>query len=143
MSANKILDMTAGCGGNILSFCNYFNHVIGIECNINRFNILENNLKCYDFNNYTIHCDDSLKYIDDSIDVFFIDPPWGGPDYKNMNTMEIGLSGFNIANIMYLMPCNKLIVLKLPFNYNLIILSKYNIVLNIPIRNIIIIFILL
>ena len=136
----KILDMTAGCGGNTISFCKYFNNVIGIEMNSDRFNILKTNMICYDFNNYTLICGNSLDYIDTSYDVFFIDPPWGGPEYKKKTNIELYLSNIKIYDVIEMIPSNKLIVLKLPFNYNYDILEKYNIVMKIAIKNINIIF---
>ena len=40
----KILDMTAGCGGNMISFIQHSYNVTGIEINKDRYEILINNL---------------------------------------------------------------------------------------------------
>ena len=45
----SILDMTAGCGGNTISFCKYFLNVTSIELNPDRFSILQNNMQVYGF----------------------------------------------------------------------------------------------
>lgn len=138
----SILDMTAGCGGNTLSFCEYFTKVTGIEYNMERFKILENNMKCYNYTNYEIYCDDSLNYINNNYDVFFIDPPWGGPEYKKYQNLELSLSNINIFNIIKMIPLNKLVVLKLPFNYNIKeLISNFNVKLKLEIKNIIILYI--
>ena len=46
MGTNKchIIDMTAACGGNMISFSKYFIDVTGIELNKTRFNMLKSNL---------------------------------------------------------------------------------------------------
>ena len=142
MTGNNItiLDMTAGCGGNTISFCKYFTNVIGIEYNLKRFNILKTNIKCYDFNNYTLICGNSLDYINNKYDVFFIDPPWGGPEYKKQTNIELYMMDKNMNDIIDKIPKGKLIVLKLPFNYNFDGLNKYNILLKQPMNNIIIVY---
>ena len=136
----NILDMTAGCGGNTISFCKHFTNVTAIEYNLDRFNILKNNVKCYDFNNYTLICGNSLNYINNNYDVFFIDPPWGGPEYKKQSNIELYIMDKKMNDIIDMIPVNKLIVLKLPFNYNFDGLNKYNVVLKQPMNNIIIVY---
>lgn len=165
----KILDMTAGCGGNTISFCKHFNNVVAIECDPDRFEILKNNLSCYDFNNYTIVCGDSLDYIEskesidskdyinlkkdskdyieskesiDSYDVYFIDPPWGGPSYKQLDSIELVLSNIKLNDIVEMIPLNKLVVLKLPFNYNIDSFNKFTILKKLEMKNIIILFLI-
>lgn len=142
MGTNKltILDMTAGCGGNMISFINNFYHTTGIEINKNRFNILKNNLAKYKKDNYILILGDSINYIKSSYDVYYIDPPWGGPDYKNNQNIELYLSNINIYDIIQLIPHGKLIVIKLPFNYIIDKFDKY-ILKKIILNNIIILFI--
>ncbi len=142
MGTNKlnILDMTAGCGGNMISFINIFYHTTGIEINENRFNLLKNNLDKYKKDNYILINGNSIEYIKSLYDVYYIDPPWGGPDYKNNQSIELYLSNINIYDIIQLIPVNKLIVLKLPFNYNIDKFNKY-ILKKIILNNIIILFI--
>ena len=142
MGTNKlnILDMTAGCGGNMISFINNFYHTTGIEINENRFNLLKNNLDKYKKDNYILINGNSIEYIKSLYDVYYIDPPWGGPDYKNNQSIELYLSNISIYDIIQLIPINKLIVLKLPFNYNIDKFNKY-ILKKIILNNIIILFI--
>ena len=143
-STIKILDMTAGCGGNMISFILHSYNVTGIEINKDRYNILKNSLLKYkDDSHYTIICDDCIKYINDKYiyDVYFIDPPWGGPDYKKNEMIELYLSKINLKDIILMIPTNKLIVLKLPYNYNTDYF-KDNIIKKIILNNIIILFII-
>jgi 16S rRNA G966 N2-methylase RsmD len=138
----NILDMTAGCGGNMISFAKYFTHAVGVEVNEARFKLLENNMKQYNYHNYSIILGNSIDYVNEtnSYDVYYIDPPWGGPDYKKNKNLSITLSGVDLYNIVLSIPLNKLIILKLPFNYNIDIF-KNNIIKQIKMNNINILFI--
>lgn len=137
----SILDMTAGCGGNMISFAKYFTHASGIEINESRFKLLENNMKQYNYNNYTIILGNSVDHINmNTYDVYYIDPPWGGPDYKKNKNLSITLSGIDLYNIVLSIPLNRLIILKLPFNYNIDMFKK-NIIKQIKMNNINILFI--
>ena len=77
-----IIDTTSGCGGNLISFSKYFTNITGVEIDKNRYNILQNNLECYKNDNITFINDDCLNIINNNYDVYFFDPPWGGPKYK-------------------------------------------------------------
>jgi 16S rRNA G966 N2-methylase RsmD len=140
----QIIDMTAGCGGNMISFIKYFKYVIGIEFDKVRYKLLKENLDKYSMKNYQLLCGDSTKYpayyTQNKEDVYFIDPPWGGPDYKNNPNIQLYLSNIKIEDFILTLPKNKLIVLKLPFNYN-IDNFKDNIIKKLLINNILIIFI--
>ena len=136
----SIIDLTAGCGGNMISFTKHFSKAVGVEINDNRYNILKANLAKYSFNNYEVLCADATKIDYNNYDVFFIDPPWGGPDYKKWINIELYLSDIKLDDFVLMLPKNKLIVLKLPFNYN-IDKFKNNIIKKIIINNIIILFI--
>ncbi len=119
MGTNKchIIDMTAACGGNMISFSKYFIDVTGIELNKTRFNMLKSNLKKYKYKNYKLICDDCTKQNLDYYDVIYIDPQWGGPNYKYNDTIELYLSNIKLYDFVSNIK-NKLIVLKVPYNYN-------------------------
>ena len=79
-----ITDATAGVGGNSISFADNFKLVNSIELDPNRFEYLKNNLSIYKLKNIKLYNSDFLQII--SLlkqDVVFIDPPWGGKDYKS------------------------------------------------------------
>jgi 16S rRNA G966 N2-methylase RsmD len=114
----NIIDMTAGCGGNMISFSKYFLHVTGIELNKVRFNMLRGNLIKYKYTNYKLICGDCTKENLDEYDVIYIDPQWGGPNYKNNSNLELYLS--NIKLYDFISPIkNKLVIIKVPYNYNI------------------------
>ncbi len=137
----NIIDMTAGCGGNMISFMKYFNSVTGIEIDNSRFKILKDNLNKYPYKNYNIINDDVNNINIDNYDVYFLDPPWGGPDYKHNPNIQLYLSNIKIEDFILKMPKNKLIILKLPFNYNIDFFKKY-MIKKLLINNILIIFII-
>jgi hypothetical protein len=127
-----IVDCTAGLGGNVISFAKYFKKVIGIELNKNRFDLLENNINVYNFTNVQLINDNCINFISNesslnNCDVLFFDPPWGGPDYKSQNKISIKLDDLNLTDIMNkIIPYNRPIFLKLPFNYDLNKFSNFD-----------------
>lgn len=123
-----VTDATAGVGGNAISFAMNFKNVIAIELDELRYKYLVNNIDVYDIDNMKAIHGDSLELLS-SINkqhVVFIDPPWGGKDYKKYQKLKLSLSDIPIEQI-----CNNLfddnktkspplfIVLKLPVNYDL------------------------
>jgi len=128
-----IVDATGGVGGDTIMFATQFGSVISIEIEIDRYNLLKHNVDEYKFNNVIVINGDSLIIIPKlpHIDVIYIDPPWGGKDYKMkenlrllLGTTELEtfiLNSFN-PEIMICVP--KLMTLKMPKNYDLKYLYK-------------------
>jgi len=131
----KIADYTSGVGGNVLSFCKYFNHVYAIEISKLRYEYLVNNIGVYNFKNITCINDSAINFTENNfnnndIKVVFIDPPWGGSEYKNLDLLKLELGNIPIeeliidiftrfANINKNEKNNKFIILKLPRNYDI------------------------
>lgn len=133
-----ITEMTAGVGGNVLNFAKYFKYVNAIEIDSTRYNYLNKNIKLYGFNNVNCYNNDSVELLvnkdDIAQNIVFFDPPWGGRDYKLFQNLRINFGIFsveNICKILFQRPKNKMIVLKLPnnydFNYLITELKNYNI----------------
>jgi len=81
---------------------------------------MKNNLKQYTDKNITLINDDCLNHIyKNNYDIYFFDPPWGGPNYKKENILDLYLSKINIINIIKKINKNKLIILKVPYNYDI------------------------
>jgi 16S rRNA G966 N2-methylase RsmD len=121
-----IMDATAGVGGNSISFGKYFNNVTSIEIHKERFQFLKQNLETFKINNNLIN-DDFLNHIDKDYDVIFVDPPWGGPSYKYHKLLRLSVSDKNLMEITKLIiNKNKIIIWKLPFNYDLSEFSMFN-----------------
>lgn len=116
----SIVDYTAGVGGNVLSFCNFYKHVFAIEIDKTRHEYLKLNAEIYKFKNVTCingSCIDyinkkyNIRNLDLDLDldhdlndivpnVIFIDPPWGGSSYKNTPLLRLSISGISIENII-------------------------------------------
>lgn len=128
-----ITDATAGVGGNTISFALNFKSVNAIEIDQIRVEYLKNNISIYELNNVQIYEGDCTKIISniDNHQVIFIDPIWGGPNYKNHENLRLLLGDQQIENfcielmnpkIMKKVP--DLIVFKLPKNYDIIYFYK-------------------
>jgi len=118
-----ITDATAGVGGNTISFSKHFNYINAIEIDKRRYDFLVNNCRIYKCDNITFYQDNFLKIISKiDQDVIFIDPPWGGKNYKLKDKITLNISDQSLEYICNKLLDNKyakLIVLKLPINYDL------------------------
>jgi hypothetical protein len=122
-----VTDATACVGGNTLSFAKNFKKVNAIELDPLRASYLKNNINVYGIHNVEVFegdCLDLLGKIDQQ-HVVFIDPPWGGPSYKNFKNLKLHLSGVPIEEICKNLfdqkdiKCSpELVVIKLPINYD-------------------------
>lgn len=136
INLQTIIDATAGLGGNTLSFAKYFDKVISIEIDEKRFNHLQDNVKCYKYENIILYNQDFfnvLSNLDHTVDAIFIDPPWGGPNYKYDDNLEIKLSEYDLSKVckiineyMYNNSKVKMIIFKLPYNYDINNILKDN-----------------
>lgn len=120
----KILDGTGGLGGNTINFAKHFKSVTSIEINNERYKMLVNNINTYKIKNINTHCLDSVDYLYKNYknyDVYFFDPPWGGPKYKQNKLLSLSLGLHTLVEIINFIKKNinnKLLIYKLPFNYN-------------------------
>ncbi len=123
-----ITDMTAGVGGDTISFARNFKSVNAVEINKTRSEYLQNNINVFNLTNVRIYNDDCIKIISniDDHNIIYIDPPWGGKHYKFFNNLRLTVSNLSLETIC-LMLLNKnvmkkipqFIVLKLPKNYDI------------------------
>ncbi len=123
-----IFDCTAGLGGNTISFAKHFNHVTSIELCESRFKMLEKNVNVYGLENVTLRNDNCLKLLELNCSCYFLDPPWGGPSYKQNTLTKIKLDNMTLGEITGLIKSkNKVpIYFKLPFNYDLTEFENFN-----------------
>tara|TARA_B100000902_G_scaffold381737_1_gene418597 strand:- start:481 stop:1020 length:540 start_codon:yes stop_codon:yes gene_type:complete len=133
-----ITDATSCVGGNSVFFARDFFKVICIEKNHDVFKILKKNTCKY---NNCICYNTSYNYVKNIIrqDVIFIDPPWGGNEYKSKEKIKLYLDNVEIQNIINTLYNHaSIIVLKVPSNfdmeslnnlfwsYNVHCITKYN-----------------
>lgn len=118
-----VTDAMACIGGDTLSFSKEFKSVNAIELDKTRFEYLKHNMGLFNCTNIVFYNDDYLKLINTiKQDVIYIDPPWGGPEYKTKKNIKIKIGDKKLEEI-----CDeiiekkicKLLVLKLPYNYDL------------------------
>ena len=128
MNSLTIIDGTGGGGTDTIIFCQNFRSVISIEINKEYYNILKNNINCYKFSNIIAINGDSLEIIPkiNHCDVIYIDPPWGGKEYKIKEHLSLKFGDISLENAIlkffdntYMHTIPKFIVVKLPTNYNL------------------------
>lgn len=123
-----ITDAAACVGGDTISFgLSKFKHVYAIEIDKLRASYLQNNIDVYELNNVTVINNNMLETVPklDS-NVIYLDPPWGGKNYKISNNLRLSISDVPLETI-----CNNcfdskimdkepdLVVLKLPTNYDI------------------------
>tara|TARA_X000000950_G_C13905698_1_gene656728 strand:+ start:641 stop:1318 length:678 start_codon:yes stop_codon:yes gene_type:complete len=94
----EVVDLTACVGGNTIAFCREFDNVTAIEINVRRYKLLLHNLSVLNLNNISCWNGNAMSYLSRNMlydaDVYFIDPPWGGPYAKQ--TTKIIFNGFEI-----------------------------------------------
>lgn len=123
-SSLYILDGNGGLGGNTFNFSKNFKQVTTCELNKERYNMLVNNINQYNLQNVKTLNEDSVNHLFenyDNYDVYFFDPPWGGPSYKEHSklTLSIGThSLLDIAKYLKTKVTNKILMFKIPFNYD-------------------------
>jgi hypothetical protein len=122
LNTKTITDGTACIGGDTIQFGLWFNHVHSIEINSDNFECLENNIKVYNLNNVTLYNGDCTTVFNWKTDVLYLDPPWGGPEYKGKVNLDLSIGNKRIDEWLdeILIRKNRpsFIFLKLPHNYN-------------------------
>lgn len=117
---STIVDATACIGGSSYALSQIFNKVYAIEINENRYNYLISNIKLLEVNNIECILGDALEKVKDiECDCIFIDPPWGGPEYKILAKVKLELSNKPLHDICKEFAKNtKFIVIKVPLNFD-------------------------
>jgi 16S rRNA G966 N2-methylase RsmD len=124
-----ITDCTGGVGGDTIQFAQTFRFVYSIEIDKTRFNYLNNNLNIYGSKNVKLFNDDFLNILSTipNHHIVFIDPPWGGSEYKNLKNIRLKISNkYELEDLCEMILFNKnikknplFICLKLPKNYDI------------------------
>lgn len=118
----SITDATGCIGGDTLNFATVFEKVHSIELNIGNFEALKNNVGVYGFTNITLYHGDCTELYKWASDVLYIDPPWGGPNYRTIQNLNLYLGNIRLDDWLEdilsgpYRPSH--IFLKVPLNYN-------------------------
>lgn len=99
-SGTVILDAFCGVGGNTIQFAKYFDRVIAVDLDSGRLEMARHNATIYGVADRIqfIHGDVFTvlpELIDEEVDLVFMSPPWGGPDYVSK---EIFCPRFDLLN---------------------------------------------
>uniref|UniRef100_A0A6C0CTX7 Trimethylguanosine synthase n=1 Tax=viral metagenome TaxID=1070528 RepID=A0A6C0CTX7_9ZZZZ len=115
-----ITDATACIGGNTYSFSKYFHKVNAIEVDFLRYQYLQHNIKVLETSNVDIYLSDLLIACHRLYqDLIFIDPPWGGPEYKSKEVVDLFISEVELSEVCeHIKDTSKYIALKVPTNFN-------------------------
>lgn len=119
--ANAIVtDGTACIGGNTFSLTRSFRFVNAVELEPVKYKYLKHNMTLLGVDNIACYKGDILEYVsllDQTL--VFLDPPWGGPEYKSKDSVELGLSGCPLEEVCRrLAPYTTYIAIKTPTNFN-------------------------
>ena len=120
-TAQVITDATACIGGNSFSFSKHFSFVQAIELDKIRFDYLKANLQTLDSINVACYWGDCIDIVPClKQDLVFLDPPWGGPSYKDKKNIDLYLSGVELSEICRIIkPACRYLALKVPQNFAL------------------------
>ena len=115
-----ITDGTACAGGNAISFCKNFKTVQAVELDRNRYDMLMHNLKILGCTNATCYQANYLELVCRlTQDIVFLDPPWGGPSYKEKDQVELFIGDVPLSEVCEnLKSRTKYVVIKAPTNLN-------------------------
>ena len=120
-----ITDATAGIGGNALYFCNQFKNVNAVEIDNNLEKVLKYNLTKYSNKHVYFVSYNVIKFMLKQ-DIIFIDPPWGGSEYKSKKKINLYLDNINVLDIVEQMyNYTTIVCLKVPNNFNTHIQSNF------------------
>jgi len=123
-SFDKVITDAFSCiGGDTLGFSKLFKHVNANELDKTRFEYLKHNMKIFNRTNITFYNEDYFELVKKlKQDVIYLDPPWGGVDYKNSVKLKIVIGNTKLEDLCRTIINDKLcqlLILKLPYNYDL------------------------
>ena len=122
LKTKTVTDATGCVGGDTIQFALRSRFVNTIELNEENFKALQNNIAVYGLENVTLHFGDCTRVFNWRTDILFVDPPWGGPNYRENETLDLYLSEKRVDEWLEEVLRRKIrpthIFLKLPHNYN-------------------------
>lgn len=115
-----ITDATGNNGSDTIALALKFKKVNSIELDKVNYKALTNNINVYNLKNVNTFLNDSLVKLSElEQDVIYIDAPWGGSDYKNIDRLKLYMSEKELSDIYNKFKNKaKLFVYKIPYNYD-------------------------
>jgi len=122
IKTKSITDLTGNVGGDTILFGIHFKDVKSIEMNPENFDALKNNVEVFGLKNVDVMQGDSTKVYVWKTDVLYLDPPWGGPEYKTKTELDLYLGDERVDlfldRILKQDTKPDYIFMKLPANYH-------------------------
>lgn len=123
-----VTDSTANVGGNCINFAERFRGVNAVEIDKMSFDVLKRNVEVFGLTGKVnlVHGNYMVVFNKINQDVIFIDPPWGGRGYKDLEVLDLSLKDAKgrqiyvgiIVRRLLIEKFAKMIVLKVPFNFS-------------------------
>ena len=120
-----LFDGMACVGGNSISFARHFHHVICNEVDESRFKMSTYNMcEVMKYKNVEFHKKSILELAFESLEyhILFLDPEWGGPEYKYKSNILIKIDEEPLEHFCVRVFQSKInlrmIAVKLPTNYD-------------------------
>jgi len=125
---DRVLETCWGVGGYTITLTQMGASVITFEPDLKRYIMLKNNVYLGGSSNNCSYVNDRYDTVIDiphDCNILYVDPPWGGPDYKKSDVInDLYLGTLKISDIVMNFSeqsncIDQTIILKLPFNYNI------------------------
>jgi 16S rRNA G966 N2-methylase RsmD len=116
-----VTDATACVGGATYAFAQVFRRVVAIELDKTRYDFLRHNVTVLGMGERVQCMWGDARQICPTLcqDIIFLDPPWGGPDYKTQEKVSLFLSGEKLSDVCRNMATStKYIAIKVPTNFD-------------------------
>ena len=125
LSTKVITDATANNGGDTIRFSKHFQKVHSIELDSLEYSYLKNNVESYQCDNVNLYQGDCRTVISTlTQDLIYIDPPWGGEEYRSHKKLDLYLGNTHVIDFVKSLKdrCTHCII-KIPYNFNIDTLS--------------------
>uniref|UniRef100_A0A6C0AJ00 Trimethylguanosine synthase n=1 Tax=viral metagenome TaxID=1070528 RepID=A0A6C0AJ00_9ZZZZ len=122
LETKSLTDATACVGGDTINFALNFREVHSIEYSKTNFEALKNNVNVFGLTNVSLYLGNCIEIYKWASDVLYVDPPWGGPEYKKQNSIDLYLGATRLddwlEDILSGPYRPSFVFLKVPINYN-------------------------
>jgi trimethylguanosine synthase len=127
LKGNVILDAFGGVGASVIGFARSGRKVICVEINVERCEMIRNNLTVYGVSDLVTVINDDVMRIKDELgyDAVYLDPPWGGPDYIHQEHFYLHNFRPDGNRLLEAFGSAGELVLSVPVNFDLNELMKY------------------
>lgn len=127
LSKMLILDSTGGNGVLSLYLSFRFKKVIVFEIMKDHYDIIQNNVNVYNRKNVSVFNMDFINFVlhlkNQPVDMIIMDPPWGGTNYLDNDSLKLGFDNVDVSCIINELLKNKqvkkAIVLGAPYNFDI------------------------